>query len=65
MTNPTQPLARMLRLYRTTADPPLTLRDLASRIGTSAATLLRLEQGKLCDVETWLKVQDWLLGRKR
>jgi hypothetical protein len=60
-----QPLARMLRLYRTTAQPPLTIRQLAPQMGTSAATLLRLEQGKPCDVETWLRVQDWLLGRTR
>ena len=53
-------LGVMLRLWRSVRG--LTLRDVAPIVGTSHATLLRLEQGKPCDLATWLKVQAWLLS---
>lgn len=36
------------------------LRTLATEIGISAATLSRIEQGNLPDIDTYLKVCDWL-----
>jgi transcriptional regulator with XRE-family HTH domain len=53
-------LGRMFALYR--AAENLTLRDLAPQIGISAATLLRIEQGKATDVVTFLQLWAWLLG---
>ena len=54
-------LGELLSLWR--AAHHLTLRALAAQIGTSAATLLRIEQGKPTDVETFLKLWAWLLLR--
>lgn len=61
--NPEQPLAKMLQMYRASIRPSVGVREMARRIGTSPATLSRLERGLPCDIGTWLKVQDWLLGR--
>lgn len=36
------------------------LRTLSSEIGISPATLSRIEQGNLPDIETYLKLCDWL-----
>lgn len=36
------------------------LREAAIEIGTSAATLSRIEQGKSIDIETFAKVVTWL-----
>jgi len=36
------------------------LRTVATEIGASAATLSRIEQGKIPDVETFIKVCGWL-----
>lgn len=55
------PVAFMLRQYRGTFD--LTMRELAIKIGTSAATLSRIERGGTPDLETWAKLQKWLLGK--
>jgi transcriptional regulator with XRE-family HTH domain len=50
----------MLRLYRTVYQ--MSLRDLAPQIGTSPATLMRIEAGEAFDVATGLKLMTWLLG---
>lgn len=36
------------------------LRALATEIGVSASTLSRIEQGNLPDIDTYLKLCDWL-----
>jgi transcriptional regulator with XRE-family HTH domain len=36
------------------------LRTLATEIGVSASTLSRIEQGNLPDIDTYLKLCDWL-----
>lgn len=36
------------------------LRKLASQIGISASTLSRVEQGNLPDIDTYIKLCDWL-----
>jgi len=56
----TNQLGEMLRLWRSVRG--LGLREVAPRIGISHATLMRLEQGKPCDLPTWMKVQTWLLS---
>lgn len=53
-------LGEMLSLWR--AARHLSLRETALMIGTSAATLLRIEQGKPTDVQTFLKLWNWLLA---
>jgi transcriptional regulator with XRE-family HTH domain len=53
----------MLVLYR--AANNIGVRDLAPEIGTSAATLSRIERGYLPDVETFMKIQHWLLAGRR
>ena len=40
------------------------LRDVAREIGIGAATLLRIEQGKMVDGKTILKVISWLFDSK-
>jgi hypothetical protein len=54
-------LAQMLHLYRTVNR--LSLRDLEPEIGVSKATLMRIEHGYACDVDTWLKLQAWLFAK--
>lgn len=61
MTAP-NPLARMVRLYR--IGESKSLRELAIEIGLAPATVHRIEQGRAMDLETWLAVQAWLLGRE-
>jgi hypothetical protein len=39
-----------------------TIRDVAKEMGTSAATLLRLEQGKPCDSGTLATILLWMIG---
>lgn len=41
------------------------LRGVASEIGISAATLMRIEQGKDCDGKTLFILLEWLMGRKK
>ena len=55
------PIAFMLRQYRSIYD--MTTRELAEKLGTSAATLSRIEHGGTPDLETWAKLQKWLLGK--
>jgi len=50
----------MIRLMRMVNNR--TIRDLAAEIGISAATLLRVEQGKAFDVATLLRLLQWLQG---
>jgi DNA-binding XRE family transcriptional regulator len=42
-----------------------TIRDVAKEIGTSAATLLRVEQGKPCDSGTLATILLWLIGEQK
>lgn len=50
--------AHMLRIYR--ASRGVTVRVLAREIGTSPATITRVEQGKAVDMATYLKFLNWL-----
>lgn len=50
----------MLRLYRTVNGK--SLRDLAPEIGTSSATLMRIETGQAMDATTMLRLWTWLLS---
>ena len=54
-------LGQMLYLWRTLHRQSLD--DLSAEIGTSKATLMRIEHGHMCDVETWMMVQRWLFAR--
>lgn len=54
-------LGRMMKCYRMVDD--LSLRDLAKQIGTSAATVLRIEQGYEVDQRTFLRVVNWMVTR--
>lgn len=54
-------LAQMLYLWRTVNR--LSLRDAAAEIGTTCPTLMRIEHGHACDIDTWMKVQAWLFAR--
>lgn len=53
-------LGEMLRIYRTVNQQ--SLRDLAPQIGTSSATLMRIETGQAMDATTMLRLWTWLLG---
>ena len=53
-------LGEMLRLYRTVRN--VTLRQMAPAIGTSPATLMRIEHGEAFDAATMLKLWTWLLA---
>lgn len=52
-------LGEMLTLYR--AARRWTVRDVAPRIGISAATLSRIERGHAMDADTMLRIWRWLL----
>jgi transcriptional regulator with XRE-family HTH domain len=54
-------LAELIRLYRKWNE--LKLRDIAGEIGISAATLMRLEAGRVPDGETLAKVLVWLMAK--
>lgn len=59
-------LGYVLNRYRVINE--LSLRDLGAEIGIGAATLMRLEQGRVPDGSTLAKVLAWLLaegGKKR
>ncbi len=51
-------LGAMLHLYRTVHH--LTLRDLEQPTGISKATLMRIEHGQAFDMDTFLKLWNWL-----
>lgn len=54
-------LAQMLYLWRTVNR--LSLREAASQIGTTCPTLMRIEHGHMCDIETWMKLEQWFFER--
>lgn len=54
-------LGDMLRLYR--AARGLGVRELAPEIGTSAATLSRIERGHAMDATTMLRLMHWMNER--
>jgi len=56
-------LGAVLRKWRTMEER--TIRDVAREIGTSSATLLRIEQGKPCDSGTLAAVLMWMIGEKK
>lgn len=53
-------LGAVMRRYRVTNE--LTLREVAKEIGIGAATLMRLEQGRVPDGETLARVLAWLMS---
>jgi transcriptional regulator with XRE-family HTH domain len=56
-------LGYVLNRYRVISE--LSLRDLGAEIGIGAATLMRLEQGRVPDGETLAKILTWLLTKER
>lgn len=54
-------LAQMLYLWRTVNR--LSLREASDQIGITHPTLMRIEHGHACDIETWMKLQAWLFQR--
>lgn len=54
-------LGRMLALYRTANG--WTVREMAAMVGTSAATLSRLERNYAMDADTLMRLMAWLLSR--
>lgn len=53
-------LGEVLRKYRIMNE--LTLREVGKEIGIGAATLMRLEQGRIPDGATLAKILNWLLA---
>lgn len=51
-------LGEMLLSYRQKKD--INARDLAKEIGMSASTLCRIERGNNPDVDTYLKILNWM-----
>ena len=51
-------LSELIRLYRNIYE--VSLRECGQEIGVSAATLMRIEQGRVMDHTTYLKVLVWL-----
>jgi|GEM_PF-4124081 predicted transcriptional regulator len=56
-------LGAVLRKWRTMEER--TIREVANEIGTSSATLLRIEQGKPCDSGTMATILLWLIGKEK
>ncbi len=56
-------LAVVLRKWRLMSE--ITLRDAGKQIGVSAATLLRIEQGKGTDGRTMARLIAWLVAEAR
>ena len=55
-------LGDMLRLYRAVGTRHgRTLRDISRECGISPATLMRIEHGQAFDVDTLLKLAQWLM----
>ena len=55
-------IGRVLVLYRSMRN--IGVRELASEVGTSAATLSRIERGHAMDAETLMLIWAWLLGQE-
>lgn len=51
-------LGTVLRKYRAMAEVPV--RDLAQEMGISAPALSRIENGKAMDIQTFMKILEWL-----
>ena len=51
-------LGQLLLAYRQKKD--IQARDLAKEIGVSASTLCRIERGKNPDVDSYLKILNWM-----
>lgn len=51
-------LGRIIRKYRVTSE--LTLREVGKEVGISAATLMRVEEGRNPDGNTLAKILAWL-----
>lgn len=51
-------LGQLLLAYRQKKDIPA--KDLAKEIGMSASSLCRIERGKKPDVDTYLKILNWM-----
>ena len=56
-------IARLVRGAR--AAEGLTVRDLGRRLGVSAATVSRIEHGRIPDAVTFLRLVDWLRHEAR
>jgi transcriptional regulator with XRE-family HTH domain len=56
-------LASVLRKWRIMSELPL--RSAAKGMGISAATLLRIENGHVCDGATLAKILTWLLNKEK
>lgn len=55
-------IGELLRLYRSVKN--ISIRDMANEIGTSSATLSRIENGKTCDMFTFLLLINWLFEKE-
>jgi transcriptional regulator with XRE-family HTH domain len=55
-------LGKVLRKYRVISE--LTLRDVGKEIGIGAATLMRIEQGRVPDGDTLAKILVWLFKKE-
>lgn len=56
------PIAEMLRIYRATRQ--IGVRELGKMIGISHGTVSRIERGFGCDLDTFLKVVNWLFNKQ-
>lgn len=55
-------VGRLLKNYRKRNE--ITLRELSAQIGIGAATLMRIEQGRIPDGATLAKLLHWLMEDK-
>jgi transcriptional regulator with XRE-family HTH domain len=55
-------LGTVLRKWRTMEE--LSVREVAKQIGTSSATLYRVETGQPCDSGTMAAILLWLIGKE-
>lgn len=59
LVNRAENLGRLLRLWRNVNEHGT--REFAKKVGISHSTLSRIENGKPMELDTWLKIQRWLL----
>jgi predicted transcriptional regulator len=52
-------ISEMIKLYR--SKQSLNIRDCAKEIGISNSTLCRIENGKDCDLKSFVKLFTWLM----
>lgn len=55
----TEGVGALIRAYRAVND--LDLRAFAQLVGLSAPTIMRIEEGRSMDADTWLQLQKWML----